>query len=93
MHAPNITCCLLVAIRGRWNTYKRVGSKIIKKYDSPKTPYQRLLESEAFPNHLKMKLTQIYKTMNPFFLKKEMDKKLKVFYDLVEVNKRYRNAA
>jgi len=36
----------------------RVRRKTIKRYDQPKTPFQRILESDKIPNEVKEKLTQ-----------------------------------
>lgn len=69
---------------------QRVGSKIIKKWDKPKTPCQRLLESESVPLQTKRLLKKTLKSKNPFFLKKELDKKLKLFFEKVEEIKRNR---
>ncbi len=55
---------------------KRVGTKIVKKYDIPKTPYQRLLEHKDFPEVEKEKLRQIYAKLNPAEIKRNIDKKL-----------------
>lgn len=55
---------------------ERVGSKVIKKHDKPKTPYQRLLESEFISEEKKQELKNIYATLNPFDLKKIITKKL-----------------
>jgi len=54
----------------------RRGSKIIKKHDAPKTPYQRLLESSFIDKPIKQKLSHQYKLLNPFHLKKQIEKKL-----------------
>ena len=51
---------------------KRVGSKIIKKYDKPKTPYQRLVESDFIDQSTKSKLTKQFYALDPFFLQKTM---------------------
>jgi len=69
---------------------QRIGSKIVKKWDKPKTPCQRLLESEHVPERTKKQLKKILKTKNPFFLKKELDKKLKLFFQKVEEIERSR---
>ena len=45
---------------------QRIRSKVIKKYDDPKTPYQRVLESNFISDETKRQLKQIYKTLNPF---------------------------
>ena len=56
---------------------KRVASKTIKRYDKPKTPYQRLLEadSEHIPDSTKESLTKLYKTLDPFELRDAIEKK------------------
>lgn len=59
---------------------ERIGSKIVKRYDNPKTPYQRLIESGYLTNDQRRSLIQKYNTLNPFFLKQELDKKLKIFF-------------
>jgi hypothetical protein len=51
---------------------KRVGSKIYKIHDKPKTPYQRVLESSFVTDENKEKLKRIYEAHNPFVLKDEM---------------------
>ena len=66
----------------------RVGSKIVKKYDEPKTPYQRLLESPALPSQYKRDLKDRMRGKNPFYLRKELNKKLKQFFEKVEAMKR-----
>jgi hypothetical protein len=55
---------------------ERIGSKTIKKHDVPKTPYQRTIESAHVTAKDKQLLKEQFKTLNPFNLKKEMEKKL-----------------
>lgn len=62
---------------------KMVASKTIKRYDSPKTPYQRLLESKDVSVDAKRKLKEQFEGLNPFLLRKAMEKKLKEIYKLV----------
>lgn len=50
----------------------RVGSKVIKKYDSPKTPYQRLLASKHVSARDKKQLRQQYHELNPAQLTREI---------------------
>jgi hypothetical protein len=69
---------------------ERVRSKIKKTYDDPKTPYQRLLECERLTMQEKRKLKEAYAAKNPFLLKQELDRKLKIFHQLVEQKKRER---
>lgn len=55
---------------------KRVEAKIVKKYDLPRTPYQRLMEHTDFPEIEKEKLRAIYVKLNPAEIKRNIDKKL-----------------
>jgi len=71
---------------------ERIGGRVKKVYDIPQTPFKRLLSSSYVPENEKVKLKDNYCTKNPIYLKKEMDKKLKVFFELVDEIKR-RNRA
>ena len=61
---------------------ERIGSKTIKKHDKPKTPYQRVLESEHVSVQNKTILKEQFKTLNPFNLKKQVEKKLAKIFNL-----------
>lgn len=50
----------------------RIGSKIKRIYDIPKTPYQRVLDSKHVLEETKVKLRLRYKTLNPKKLLKEI---------------------
>ncbi|MGC8757953.1 MAG: hypothetical protein ACP5QX_05840 [Caldisericaceae bacterium] len=52
----------------------RIESKVLKKYDKPKTPYQRILESELVSEEIKENLRRTYETLNPLLLKRDLDK-------------------
>ena len=52
----------------------RIGSKTIKRHDSPKTPYQRIMESPHIPASIKRELTLQFKNLNPFFLRRSMER-------------------
>jgi hypothetical protein len=67
---------------------ERVGAKLVKKYDELKTPYQRLLQSSHLSQNQKDLLKHRMDGLNPFKLKKELDSKLKTFFDLVDHFKR-----
>jgi hypothetical protein len=43
----------------------RIGSKIVKKYDPAKTPYQRILESVSITEEAKKRLTAEFSRLNP----------------------------
>jgi hypothetical protein len=55
----------------------RLGSKIIKQYDSPQTPLQRILDSDQVPHEQKTQLIDLFNTLNPFVLQEQMSAKLK----------------
>lgn len=58
----------------------RVGSKVKKKYDKPKTPFQRIMESDGYPEEQKEQLRKIKATLNPIELQAELQKKLAYFH-------------
>jgi hypothetical protein len=60
---------------------KRVGARYVKKHDAPQTPYQRLLACPALNAEAKARLQQQFATLNPFVLKKEVERKLKIIFD------------
>jgi hypothetical protein len=52
----------------------RIGSKIIKKYDDPKTPFERIVEFKDTDKDIKENLNEIFKNLNPFGLKRNIDR-------------------
>lgn len=54
----------------------RDGSRIRKRYDTPKTPYRRLLESDCISENVRIKLKEIFASLNPAELKRSMLKLL-----------------
>jgi hypothetical protein len=66
---------------------ERVRSKIIKKYDKPKTPYQRLMESESIDQTTKNRLKEQFESLNPFELQKRMKSKINAIINLVNENR------
>lgn len=55
----------------------RVGSKVIKRYDKPTTPYQRVLRAKDVSKEVKDRLRNQYKTLNLVLLKRQIDEILK----------------
>lgn len=55
---------------------ERIGGKIRRRYDTPKTPYQRVLESSHAPEENKEALRKIYESLNPAELKRSLTAKL-----------------
>jgi len=58
---------------------KRIGSKMVKKYDNPQTPYQRLLLCEEINDEKKKELKLIYEQLNPFEINRFFIDKCKQF--------------
>jgi len=50
----------------------RIGSKIIKRYDKAKTSYQRILECNSVDKKIKQNLKNLYNSLNPVSLKREI---------------------
>ena len=63
---------------------ERVGGKIKRKYEAPKTPYQRLMESGQIPAEIKEEIEGIYLSLNPAQLKRSIDAKLAELYKAYE---------
>ena len=69
---------------------KRINSKYYKKYDKPKTPYQRLLEAEQVPENTKDMLQKQHLSLDPFQLRQQIDRQLKTIFELVSVTSNVR---
>lgn len=63
----------------------KINSKYRRKYDISKTPYMRILESSHISDEVKKLLTKQFEELNPFHLKVNIDKKLKVIFEKVSV--------
>lgn len=50
----------------------RVGSRVIKHYDKPQTPCDRLLSMAEVPDKIKEDLRRTYQQLNPFELKRQI---------------------
>lgn len=60
----------------------RVGSKYKRKYDIPKTPYQRILECKDIPEERKEELRKIYAKLDPVKLKRIIEQKIAIIVQL-----------
>jgi len=58
--------------------------KYIKKYHPPKTPCQRLLESDHVCSETKDRLIATFLDTNPFALKKTIQAKLKIIFNTLK---------
>jgi hypothetical protein len=61
----------------RLESKERSKGHISRKYQIAKTPYKWLMDSSKTPDEVKLKLEEIYVTLNPAKLKRVMDLKLK----------------
>ena len=64
----------------------RIGARIKKEYDTPKTPYQRLLESSDKESEQMIKLQIKYQSLDPIELQLGLERKLKEYFDLLRQN-------
>ena len=60
----------------------RIGSKVKKKYDTPKTPYQRIIECPTVSEEVKENLRKTKANLNPFELQAKLQTKLAYFHQL-----------
>ena len=65
---------------------ERIASKTIRRYDPPKTPYQRVMESPLVTPAIKRDLTAQFKTLNPFQLRAAIETKLKKIFQTQSPN-------
>ena len=70
----------------------RVGGRIIKVHDDPRTPYERLLESPHLSQEEKQALMARREHLNPFGLRNELEKKLKWYFRIVDIRKKQSKA-
>ncbi len=56
---------------------ERIGSRIKRLYDQAQTPYQRVLKHKGICEEAKKQLESEYNTLNPFELKRQIDKKIR----------------
>jgi hypothetical protein len=54
---------------------ERIGNKTIKRYDTAKTPYQRVLERKDITLEAKARLISFYLQLNPAELRRSIDQK------------------
>ena len=61
---------------------ERIGNKTIKRYDTAKTPYQRVLERQDISLEAKARLVQIYVQLNPVELRHRIDQKIAMLWKI-----------
>lgn len=61
---------------------ERIGNKTIKRYDTAKTPYQRILECKDISVEAKARLMNLYLQLNPAELRRSIDQKIAKLWKL-----------
>ena len=69
---------------------KRINSKYYKKYDKPKTPYQRLLDAQQVSENAKDTLRKLHQALDPFKLRQQIERQLMAIFKLVSVTSNVR---
>ena len=72
---------------------QRIGSKVVKHYNLPETPYQRLLGSPDVPDHAKQQLELKYKELNPAQLTREIVRLQQELWKAVQKKRKKKKAA
>lgn len=62
----------------------RIGGRVKRKYDIPKTPYHRLRESNQLSDKTKVEFESLYLSLNPAQLKRDIESELDKLYQTYE---------
>lgn len=68
----------------------RDGAKVIKRYDTPTTPYARVLASPDVTDAAKARLTKRYDHLNPVALKRTISQRQRRLYELATLKESIR---
>ena len=55
---------------------ERIGNKVVRKYDTAQTPYQRVMERQDVSLAKKVQLLNTYLCLNPAILRNNIDQKV-----------------
>lgn len=67
---------------------ERIGGRIKRKYDTPKTPYRRVVNYDGLSDETKRELQDIYSSLNPMRLRREIEKLQTALYETYEKKQR-----
>jgi hypothetical protein len=59
---------------------KKIGSRYVRRYEAARTPYQRLLQSEAVSPSQKRRLKALHRQLNPFELRRQIEQRLRAVF-------------
>jgi len=71
---------------------ERIGGRLKRKYATPKTPYQRLLESQQLSGEECQRLQEIHDGLNPALLRRRIQAKLEQLYQAYEKKQKTQKA-
>lgn len=63
----------------------KIGSKYKRKYEKPKTPFERVWESPHISDEKKQNLKFLFQSLDPFQLKKDIDRKAKIVAKMAKI--------
>jgi len=66
----------------------RIGGRVKRKYDIPKTPYHRLRESNQISDKTKAEFESLYLSLNPAQLKRDIESELDKLYQTYQEKRR-----
>ena len=64
---------------------ERIGARYRKRYHTPETPYQRVMNCEKVTDNTKSELRTLHQRLNPFELKQQIDAKLRNIFSMIKV--------
>lgn len=98
MENPELVDVLNDLYVNQWNLYvnfflpsmklehkERVGSKLKRRYDDPRTPFQRVMECADVSGTVKNMLKRKFERLDPFELRAEIDGKVALIQDIASV--------
>lgn len=66
----------------------RIGGRLKKVYDIPKTPYQRLIDSGTLTDLQRKNIEINMQNLNPIVLRKQLDDKMRLFQSVLTKNQK-----
>ena len=63
---------------------ERAGARVVKRYDTAQTPYQRLLAAEVLSTEQQAAVAALAERINPVALRAELDRELRALWALAE---------
>jgi len=63
---------------------KRLGAKVVRRYDEPQTPYQRLLAAGVLSEPARAALEKQFLALNPAQLQRRIDQLLRRLWETAE---------